>query len=140
MLISIFASWMGPADTPISSSGPALARLAPIFPLSTCMVQPLQAVSSAPAVILVAQFHWSCALDGLVANFWGTLTTRPSPWLCQAGVPRSVLGHHSPSPDWLQQTAVKRWATLDIGESHGAGISCEGKVYTWGRNNKGQLG
>jgi hypothetical protein len=36
--------------------------------------------------------------------------------------------------------AVGRWAAIAITDSHAAGLSCEGQLYTWGNNNRGQLG
>lgn len=36
--------------------------------------------------------------------------------------------------------AVGRWAAIAISDSHAAGLSCEGQLYTWGNNNRGQLG
>jgi alpha-tubulin suppressor-like RCC1 family protein len=36
--------------------------------------------------------------------------------------------------------AVGRWAAIAISDSHSAGLSCEGQLYTWGNNNRGQLG
>ncbi|MCJ1422698.1 hypothetical protein MMC29_000578 [Sticta canariensis] len=35
---------------------------------------------------------------------------------------------------------VRRWAALSIGGSHSAGVAGDGECYTWGRNDKGQLG
>jgi hypothetical protein len=35
---------------------------------------------------------------------------------------------------------VGRWAAIAISESHAAGLSCEGQLYTWGANQRGQLG
>lgn len=35
---------------------------------------------------------------------------------------------------------MRRWAAVSFGESHAAGVSCEGVLYTWGLSNKGQLG
>jgi alpha-tubulin suppressor-like RCC1 family protein len=36
--------------------------------------------------------------------------------------------------------AVGRWAAIAISDSHAAGLSCEGQLYTWGNNSRGQLG
>lgn len=36
--------------------------------------------------------------------------------------------------------AVGRWAAIAISDSHAAGLSCDGQLYTWGNNNRGQLG
>ncbi len=41
---------------------------------------------------------------------------------------------------FLVVQVVRRWATISIGDGHAAGVSGDGKVYTWGRNNRGQLG
>eukprot|EP00210_Caulerpa_lentillifera_P008643 g8243.t1 len=35
---------------------------------------------------------------------------------------------------------AQNWALLSFGEYHACGISCEGKLYSWGCSNKGQLG
>ncbi len=35
---------------------------------------------------------------------------------------------------------VRRWAALSIGESHAAGVSGDNQTYTWGCNDRGQLG
>lgn len=35
---------------------------------------------------------------------------------------------------------VGRWATVALSAGHAVGISCEGQLYTWGNNNRGQLG
>lgn len=35
---------------------------------------------------------------------------------------------------------VRRWAALSIGEAHSAGVAGDGECYTWGRNDRGQLG
>lgn len=41
-------------------------------------------------------------------------------------------------PQCLQ--VVGRWAAIAISESHSSGLSCEGQLYTWGANQRGQLG
>ena len=33
-----------------------------------------------------------------------------------------------------------RWAALSFGSSHAAGVSSDGEVYAWGRNDSAQLG
>ncbi len=33
-----------------------------------------------------------------------------------------------------------RWAALSFGAKHSVGVSGEGEVYTWGRNDSAQLG
>ena len=35
---------------------------------------------------------------------------------------------------------ARRWAALSMGSSHAAGVTGQGEVYTWGLNDKGQLG
>jgi alpha-tubulin suppressor-like RCC1 family protein len=36
--------------------------------------------------------------------------------------------------------AVGRWAAVCVSDNHAAGLTCEGHIYTWGANNRGQLG
>ena len=36
--------------------------------------------------------------------------------------------------------AYKSWTTVSVNDSHTAGITTDGKLYTWGLNNAGQLG
>jgi alpha-tubulin suppressor-like RCC1 family protein len=36
--------------------------------------------------------------------------------------------------------AQERWAALSLGTDHSAGVSCDGRLYTWGINSSGQLG
>lgn len=36
--------------------------------------------------------------------------------------------------------AVGRWAAVSVSDNHAAGLTCEGHIYTWGANNRGQLG
>ena len=36
--------------------------------------------------------------------------------------------------------AVGRWAAISVSDNHAAGLTCEGHIYTWGANNRGQLG
>ncbi|GFR50168.1 hypothetical protein Agub_g12334, partial [Astrephomene gubernaculifera] len=33
-----------------------------------------------------------------------------------------------------------RWAALSLGDSHAAGITARGELFTWGRNHRGQTG
>lgn len=35
---------------------------------------------------------------------------------------------------------ARRWAALSMSGSHAAGVTGQGEVYTWGLNDKGQLG
>lgn len=35
---------------------------------------------------------------------------------------------------------ARRWAARSMGSSHAAGVTGQGEVYTWGLNDKGQLG
>lgn len=35
---------------------------------------------------------------------------------------------------------ARRWAAISLGGSHAAGVTGQGEVYTWGLNDKGQLG
>jgi alpha-tubulin suppressor-like RCC1 family protein len=35
---------------------------------------------------------------------------------------------------------ARRWAALSIGSQHAAGVTGQGEVYTWGLNDRGQLG
>ena len=35
---------------------------------------------------------------------------------------------------------VGRWAAIALSDNHAAGLSGEGSLYTWGANNRGQLG
>ncbi|KAF6264509.1 regulator of chromosome condensation 1/beta-lactamase-inhibitor protein II, partial [Scenedesmus sp. NREL 46B-D3] len=62
-------------------------------------------------------------------------------WVCgdngrgQLGVPGTAAILH---PQPIQ--VVGRWAAVGISESHAAGLSCEGQLYTWGANQRGQLG
>lgn len=35
---------------------------------------------------------------------------------------------------------AQHWALVSFGDYHACGISCEGKLYSWGLSNKGQLG
>jgi alpha-tubulin suppressor-like RCC1 family protein len=47
------------------------------------------------------------------------------------------------SADVVQPQSLKvarRWAALSMGSSHAAGVTGQGEVYTWGVNDKGQLG
>lgn len=43
-----------------------------------------------------------------------------------------------PAPNVPQ--AVGRWAAISVSDNHAAGLTCEGHIYTWGANNRGQLG
>ena len=52
----------------------------------------------------------------------------------------SFTMHHCSCRCHCAMQAVGRWAALSISDSHAAGLSCEGQLYTWGNNNKGQLG
>lgn len=40
----------------------------------------------------------------------------------------------------LSISVVGRWAAIALSDSHAAGLSCDGQLYTWGNNNRGQLG
>lgn len=35
---------------------------------------------------------------------------------------------------------VRQWAAISFGEGHAAGVSGEGEVFTWGKNDLGQVG
>ncbi len=35
---------------------------------------------------------------------------------------------------------VRQWAAISFGEGHAAGVSGEGEVFTWGKNDLGQIG
>eukprot|EP00884_Botryococcus_braunii_P023346 jgi/Botrbrau1/9696/Bobra.0201s0026.1 len=62
-------------------------------------------------------------------------------WVCGQIASEQVAAGGTPFvkiPRPLQ--VVKRWATLSISSGHSAGVCGEGKVYTWGRNDYGQLG
>lgn len=43
-----------------------------------------------------------------------------------------------PEPQPLK--VARRWAALSIGGGHAAGVTGQGEVFTWGANDKGQLG
>ena len=38
------------------------------------------------------------------------------------------------------QAVSTRWAALSVSDNHSAGLTCEGAIYTWGSNARGQLG
>eukprot|EP00879_Flechtneria_rotunda_P005191 GHRR01005473.1.p1 GENE.GHRR01005473.1~~GHRR01005473.1.p1 ORF type:complete len:1380 (+),score=526.24 GHRR01005473.1:240-4379(+) len=62
-------------------------------------------------------------------------------WVCgdnargQLGVPGTPIVLH---PQPIQ--GVGCWATIGLSEGHAAGLGCDGQLYTWGANHKGQLG
>jgi ubiquitin-protein ligase E3 A len=61
-----------------------------------------------------------------------------------------VCGHNSHGQLGVGNTAdlaepqslkvARRWAAISLGGSHAAGVTGQGEVYTWGLNDKGQLG
>ena len=40
----------------------------------------------------------------------------------------------------LLSQVVRQWAAISFGEGHAAGVSGEGEVFTWGKNDLGQVG
>ena len=59
------------------------------------------------------------------------------PALCRSAPPAA---HKASSEGRHGLQVVRRWAALSIGGSHSAGVAGDGECYTWGRNDKGQLG
>lgn len=57
----------------------------------------------------------------------------------QLGVGHQQQHHQQTTTDPRPLRALT-WKALSIGGSHGAGVGERGEVYTWGLNNKGQLG
>jgi hypothetical protein len=55
---------------------------------------------------------------------------------------RGQLGVSNAQPVAAPQPiqAVGRWAALAISDTHAAGLTCDGHLYTWGANGRGQLG
>jgi alpha-tubulin suppressor-like RCC1 family protein len=39
-----------------------------------------------------------------------------------------------------QKQTAGRWAAIAVSDSHAAGLACGGGLFTWGANNRGQLG
>lgn len=71
-----------------------------------------------------------------------------APQLLHADV--TAAGHNSHGQLGVGNTAdlaepqslkvARRWAAISLSGSHAAGVTGQGEVYTWGLNDKGQLG
>ena len=48
--------------------------------------------------------------------------------------------HRSACQHLTARQGSGRWAALSFGAKHSVGVSGEGEVYTWGRNDSAQLG
>ncbi|KAI8468357.1 MAG: regulator of chromosome condensation 1/beta-lactamase-inhibitor protein II [Monoraphidium minutum] len=68
-------------------------------------------------------------------------TVQNNAWVCGENG-RGQLGVSGGQAVQVPQAiqAVGRWAAISVSDNHSAGLTCEGHIYTWGANNRGQLG
>jgi hypothetical protein len=54
--------------------------------------------------------------------------------------PQRSLHRPAPRPRRARRQAGGRWAAIALSDSHAAGLTSQGTVFTWGSNTRGQLG